>query len=220
MPRLEEEIKQDVVDQLVWDDRVNAATVDVEVRDGTVLLRGEVPSYWAKTAALEDSELIPGVDRVEDQLTVRWPPVYTPSDSELWDNVDRTLRWNPNIDVTRIAIDVFDGVVSLEGTVDALWKKLHAERAASDVAGVRRVENRLAVVPTRTFSDEAIATDVVDALKRNALVDSERVDVRVANGVITLEGSVPNIAARRAARDIALRTAGAVDVRDNLNVSV
>ena len=52
------------------------------------------------------------------------------------------------------------------------------------------------MVPTRTYGDEAIATDIVDALKRNSLVDAESVDVRVANGTVTLTGSVPNLAAR------------------------
>ncbi len=220
MPRVEEEIKQDIVDQLAWDDRVNAATVDVEVRDGTVTLRGTVPSYRTRMAAIDDAEMIPGVDRVEDHLMVRWPPVYTPTDSDLWNDVDRALRWNPNIDTTRISITVLDGVVTLEGTVDSLWKKSHAERVAADVAGVVSVENRLAVVPTRKLTDEAIATDIVDALKRNVLVDAENVDVRVANGVVTLIGSVPNLAARRSARDIALRTAGVLDVRENLSIAV
>ncbi len=220
MPRIEEEIKQDVVDQLAWDDRVNVAPIDVEVRDSTVTLRGSVPNYQAKLAAIEDTEMMPGVDRVEDQLTVRWPPVYTPSDDDLWDDVDRALRWNPNIDVTRIYIDVMDGVVSLEGTVESLWKKLHAEEVAADVAGVAEVQNRLAVVPTRSVDDEAIATDIVDSLKRNTLVDPEQVDVRVANGIVTLEGSVPNWLVRRTVRDIAVRTAGVVDVRDKLTIPV
>lgn len=220
MPRIEEDVKQDVVDQLAWDDRVNAAAVDVEVCESTVVLRGIVPSYWSKTAAIEDTELVPGVDRVDDQLAVRWSPVYSPSDSDLRDNVDRALRWNPNIDMSRITIDVFDGTVSLEGTVDSLWKKLHAERAASDVAGVTRVENRLAVVPTATYADDAIARDIVAALKRNSMIDAERVEVQVADGVVTFSGSVPNPAARRFAREIARRTSGVVDIRDNLSVAV
>lgn len=220
MPRVEEEIKQDIVDQLAWDDRVNAAEVEVEVHDGTVVLHGTVPSYWSRTAAVEDTELIPGVGRVEDRLTVRWPPVYTPGDVELKENVDRALRWNPNIDAYRISTSVSDGVVSLDGAVDGFWKKQHAEKVASDVTGVVDVENRLAVVPTRRITDDAIASEIVNALKRNILVDSDSVDVRVANGVVTLSGSVPSWASVRAAREAAYRTAGVVDVRDNLIAAV
>ena len=220
MPRVQKEIKQDVVDQLAWDNRVNAAEVDVEVRDGTVVLRGMLPSYWARTAAIEDAEAVPGVARVEDQMTIRRPEVYTPSDSDLWENVTRALRWNPNIDATRITINVSGGVVSLEGSVDSLWKKYHAENVASDVTGVVDVENRLAIVPARDYADEAIASDIVESLKRNALVDAETVDVRVSNGVVTLSGSVANTAAHRAARNAAFYTAGVVDLRDDLLVTV
>ena len=220
MPRVAEEIKQDIVDQLAWDDRVNAAEVDVEVRDSTVVLKGTVPSWWARTSAVEDAECVPGVAVVDDQLTVRWPPVYTPSDAELWENVDRALRWNPNIDASRITVGVTDGLVSLEGTVDSYWKKTHAERVASDVTGVVGIENRLAVVPTRKISDEEIASDIMGSLKRNVLVDAERLDITVSNGIVTLSGSVPNWASRRAVRRAAYRTPGVVDVRDNLIIAV
>ena len=108
----------------------------------------------------------------------------------------------------------------MEGSVDSFWKKLHAERVASDLAGVSRVENRLAVVPTGRFADEAIATDIVGALKRHSLVDAERVELRVADGVVSLSGSVPSPRARRLAREVARRTAGVIDVRDNLSIVV
>lgn len=220
MPRVEEQIKQDVVDQLAWDARVNAADVDVEVRDSRVVLQGTVPSYRSRLAAVEDTELVPGVALVDDQLTVRWPPIYTPTDDEVWDSVDQALRWNPNVDASLLTVAVDAGVVSLDGTVDSLWKKFHAERVALDVPGVIDVENRLAIVPSRKLTDEAIATEIVDALKRNVLVDAERVDVRVSNGVVDLSGSVPNWTALRAARDAALYTAGVIDVRDSLTVAV
>lgn len=220
MPRIEEEIKQDIVNQLAWDNRVNAAEIEVEVHDSTVTLRGNVPDYWSRLSAIEDARFISGVARVNDELMVRWPSVYSPTDEELWENIDRALRANPNIDVARIAPEVIDGVVSLEGTVDAFWKKLHAERIVSDLPGVIEVENRLAIVPTRSISDEAIATQIVDALRRNVLVDSESLDVRVTNGVVTLDGSVPNWAAANAARNVAYHTSGVVDVRENLAVAV
>jgi hyperosmotically inducible protein len=55
MARTEEQIKRDVVDQLYWDNRVDASDVTVEVSNGTVTLRGTVPTYFASTAALNDA---------------------------------------------------------------------------------------------------------------------------------------------------------------------
>jgi len=214
MTRVQEEIKQDVVDQLAWDDRVNVAEISVEVRNSTVTLRGMVPNHWSRTAAVEDARHVHGVGRVEDQLTVRWPPACAPNDQELWENVDVALRCNPNIDADRVSLSVTNAVASLEGATDSLWKKLHAERVVADVPGISRVENRLTIVPTHRLTDEIIADEITDSMKRNALVDSEKVDVQVANGEVTLSGTVQSGAAYRAVTDAALYTAGVVDVHD------
>jgi hyperosmotically inducible protein len=218
MPRIEEEIKQDVVDQLVWDERVNAAQINVEVDGGTVVLHGVVPSYRARMVAVEDTECVSGVERVDDQLSVQWPAKDVPSDTALRDNVELALQWNPNIDASHITVNVSDGVVSMEGSVDSLWKKLHAERLAFDVPGVIDIENRLAIVPTQKVMDETIAIQIVNALKRNSLVDTKLVDVGVSDGVVTLSGSVPNGAALHAARNAAYYTEGVIDIHDNLVV--
>jgi len=218
MPRLDEEIKQDIVDQLVWDERVNASEINVEVRNGSVVLHGVTPSYWARLAAVEDAEMVLGVERIDDQLTVQWPSTSIPNDADLQDNVERALQSNPHIDVSRITIKASNGLVSLQGSVDSLWKKLYSERLAFDASGVIDIENQLTIVPTRKTMDETIAADIVEALKRSILVDVERIDVGVSNGVVTLSGSAPNRAALRAARNAAYYTMGVVDVYDNLAI--
>lgn len=60
MARTEEQIKRDVVDQLFWDIRVDASDVTVEVSNGTVTLRGTVPTYLAAKAAIDDSWCVLG----------------------------------------------------------------------------------------------------------------------------------------------------------------
>ena len=94
---------------------------------------------------------------------------------------------------------------------------MHPSRHLTEMTDV---ENRLAIVPTRTITDETIGTDIINALKRNVLIAAELVDVRVTNGVVTLSGSVPNWSALRAARNAAYHTAGVIDVRDSLAITV
>lgn len=216
MPRLEEEIKEDIVHQLAWDGRVNAAELSVVVHDSIAVLRGSVPSRWARLAAIEDAEAIRGITRVEDHLTVRWPETVCVSDTEIWESVDRILRFNPEIDSTRITVSANEGLVTLDGSVDAYWKKVLAEHLASDVVGVLDVENRLVIVPTVRVTDKTIASDILESYKRNALVDPEDIEVQVSDGVVTLTGTVPNLTAHREATKAAFFTAGVIDVRDNL----
>lgn len=78
MAPLPEEIKkQDIVDQLTWDDSVNANEVHIDVQDKTVRLTGKVPNYVAKMAAERDAYQVAGVAIVENYLEVEFPPTIS-----------------------------------------------------------------------------------------------------------------------------------------------
>lgn len=216
MARTDEEIKKDVVDQLYWDSSVDASKVEVVVDHGIVTLRGSVPSYTSRTAAFSDAWTVSGVGQVVDNINVEYPTVST--DDEIRAASENILSLNPDIDISDIDISVEGGIVELNGNVDAYWKKSYAEELVSKVRGVVLVSNNLGVVPTHEIIDQDIANDIIAALERNMLVDSTQVDVKVADGIVTLSGTVPSWPARMAARNAAARTFGVVDVVDNLNV--
>jgi len=185
----EEDIKDDVEEQLYWDDRVNASDVGVTVDDGIVALRRTVPTHFARNAAVFDAMPIAGVTDVTDNLTVSYPSsTTTPTSTELVADVEAVLRINPDIDASDIDasdidVEVTGGQVTLDGAVDAFWKKLRAE-----------------------------------ALERNALVEAQDVDVIVEDGVVMLARTVPTRTARQAAYNAARYTLGVVDVHNNLLV--
>lgn len=220
MVRTNEEIKRDVVDQLYWDDRVDAAEIAVEVDDGTVSLRGSVPTLIARHFASADALQVSGVAALENQLDVRYPAgSTTPSDMQICSNVENVLDWNPAVDAETIRVKVENGIVTLEGTVDALWKKFHAEEVVAQLSGVTAIDNQLAGVPTKDTSDEMIAEWVVNALNRNPVIKADTIEVQVANGVVALAGVVPNWAARQAVHEVALHTFGALGVDDHLRIA-
>jgi osmotically-inducible protein OsmY len=216
----DEEIKKDIVDELYWDDRVDAADVNVEVHDGRVVLSGTVPTYAARRAAEEDARaILGGVGEIENRLTVKhpaWMPV--PSDDEIESTIMNMLRWDAEINGSDVRAVSDAGWVTLKGTVPAYWQKLKAEDVALTVKGVRGVTNELAVVPSQKHEDKEIAEQIEAALERNVYVDPDRVDVKVNNGVVTLTGSVADRRAYRAARDAARFTPGVVDVINELTV--
>lgn len=218
MPTVEEQTKQELVDQLVWDDRVDASDVEVTVENGTVVLAGTVPHQHAYQAAEEDALATQGVRQVVNllQRTPSGEPV--PTDDEIEDTVTRFLILNAELAAADIQVTVTDGLVTLDGTVDAYWKKDLAARVARQVTGVIDVVEVLSVVPTVELSDKAIAWDLVAALRRSPVVDAERVDVVVENGEVTLEGSVPSWLAYGAVHDAAQFTAGVIDVDNRLRI--
>ena len=226
MQRKDEAIKKDIVDQLFWDGRVDAADIHVDVLEGLVTLSGEVPTFTARKAAELDAALVAGVKAVEDRLTVR--SAGLPSGvGDLAAHLQNLLEWNGGIDTGRLTIITDGGRVVLEGTVDVLWKKHHAENLVSAVAGVIEVVNRLVVVPTVRSEpeaveegnpDQAIARDISAALERNANVNESRIDLQVENGVVTLSGLVPDRMSHDAVREAARITPGVREIVDRITI--
>jgi osmotically-inducible protein OsmY len=114
------------------------------------------------------------------------------SDSELRNDVQEELKWEPGVKPAAIGVAVKDGVVILNGYVDSHAEKWAAERAAKRVSGVKAVaeeiEVRLPGLSER--SDSEIAHAAENVLDWNAAVPREGIGVTVEHGWITLEGKV------------------------------
>ncbi|HET8772850.1 MAG TPA: BON domain-containing protein [Thermoanaerobaculia bacterium] len=112
---------------------------------------------------------------------------------ELQRRLRAALRWQPGIDPARIAISAGDaGRVTLEGSVSTYADKCAVEDAVKHmpgVAGVRnRIEVRLTIGDYRTDTTlERVLRDLFEFLSR---MPPERPRAAVANGWVTLEGSV------------------------------
>lgn len=213
----DEEIKKDVVDQLFWDNRIDASKIQVAVAGGHVTLTGEASSFTSFLAAEEDSYSVPEVKTVENRIVVKYPPAKeVPTDEDLRKRIESMLNWNSEIEDSDINVFVVEGFVTLEGSVDSYWKKARAEDLVAPLRGVVSVTNKLAVVPTESISDKIIADDIVASLDRNIMINIDDIDVEVDQGNVTISGRVPSHPAFKAAQEIATRTAGVKNVSDNL----
>ncbi|MDD1678286.1 MAG: BON domain-containing protein [Methanomicrobiales archaeon] len=215
----DEEIKKRIVDELYWDTRVDASKIGVLVDGGKVTLTGNVPNYNAKLRAETDAYAVRDVIWVENRITVLHPPtIPIPRDEDVRLSVIRNLSDDPDLEKTDIRVSVKDGIVTLEGSVDAYWKKWEAEYTSCNVRGVCDIVNKVSVVPTMQISDRVIAEDVEAAIERRRNVNIEDLDIRVENGVVTLSGTVPDWDARRAAVNAAEFTKGVINVIDELTI--
>jgi osmotically-inducible protein OsmY len=218
MLRIDEEIKKDVIEQLYWDNKVDAADIKVTVRDGKVTLSGTVQNYPARGSARLDAWVVRGVNSVVDNINVRYRE--SASDDESIETYSRSvIRWNPDLKKESIDVRVDNGKVILEGTVNAVWKKIKAEDIVSNVDGVLSIINKIAVIPTGDLIDENIAKDIIAAIDRNVSLDVEDVNVEVERGRVTLTGTVPSLIAHRAAYEAAVYTYGVVGVDNSLLVA-
>jgi osmotically-inducible protein OsmY len=123
------------------------------------------------------------------------------TDSELRIDIIAELNWDPSIRDEDIAIAVKEGVVTLAGTVDNYAQHYAAAQAVERVHGVKAIVNDLTVkLPSALErSDADIAHAAVNALRWHIEVPDERIQVKVTNGWITLEGEVDRYFQKEAA---------------------
>jgi osmotically-inducible protein OsmY len=225
--RADSEIANDIRQALRWDALVDHALIDVQVNDGAVTLSGTVGSAAEKRRALYDS-WVTGVTSVEaETLNVeRWArdedlrkdKYADVSDDEIRDAINDALLYDPRVMSFTITPDVAGSTVTLRGVVDNLKAKRAAEQVARNTVGVTYVQNRLKVRPLPEVEDSEVAEDVRDALLLDPYVQKYQIDVTVANGVVTLRGTVDSYFEKLQADDVASMVLGVSEVKNNLDV--
>ena len=133
--------------------------------------------------------------------------------------VQEELVTDPRIDADDIEVEIFNGEVSLNGTVPSQTQCSEAVAAARRVAGVTVVHNLLAIaLPSSDYGDDtALAQLVNEALAADrAVPDGVRATAR--EGDIFLTGVVSHGVQRAAAEDAAAGVAGVRSVTNQIEV--
>ena len=221
--RSDDEVKRAIEDVIQLDPRVSGAHIDVSFGGATATLNGTVRSLKAKKADEQVAEDTVGVLSVDNRLNVGTPT--SPTDAELQRRVRSALTWNPYTVVNDIVAKADAGTIVLRGSVSSYFQKAEAESVASEIRGVRAVDNQIDVKkPTSAFiydpylypyypylktfdwqpsaSDKAdveITKDIESQLFWSPFVSSDKVHVFVQNGKATLTGEVGSERERRVA---------------------
>ena len=144
------------------------------------------------------------------------------SDADIQQDVLEELSWDPHINVSDIGVSVKEGVVTLTGLVDNYLVRLAAQNAALRVKGAHAVANdievRLHTSAERTDSDLALAA--LYALKWDAAIPTDKLDITVSHGYVTLKGEVEWPFQREAAERAIRRLAGIKGVTNWVTVAV
>ncbi|MGA9510579.1 MAG: BON domain-containing protein [Candidatus Sulfotelmatobacter sp.] len=112
------------------------------------------------------------------------------TDEQIQENVMAELKWDAKLQPNEIGVTVKDGIVTLTGWVDSFLKKWSAEDVALKVSGVKAVANDLEVKLSSERTDADIAAAALRALEWDAFVPSDKVQVTVSKGWVTLKGEV------------------------------
>lgn len=135
-------------------------------------------------------------------------------------DVQDAIKWEPLLNAAEIGVTAKDGVVTLTGVVDSYAKKLEAEDAAKNVAGVKAVAEEITIEfhGAAKHNDSQVATEVVNAFKFNWEVPEDNVRVTVERGWITLSGEVEWNYQKEAARKAVRHLAGVKGVTNNITI--
>lgn len=142
----------------------------------------------------------------------------TRTDQEIQQDVMAELKWDARIQPNEIGVSVKDGIVTLTGWVDSYLKKWTAEDVVHKVAGVRAVANDLEVKLATERTDPDIAAAAIHAIEWDAFVPSDKVQVTVSKGWVTLRGEVEWQYQREDAERVVRRLTGVKGVTNLITV--
>ena len=143
---------------------------------------------------------------------------YTRTDEEIQRDVLSELKWDARIQPNEIGVSVKDGIVTLTGWVDSYLKKWTAEDVAHRVNGVKAVANDLELKLATERTDADIAAAAIHAIEWDAFVPSDKVQVTVSKGWITLRGEVEWQYQKEDAERVVRRLAGVKGVTNLITV--
>jgi osmotically-inducible protein OsmY len=213
------ELQRDVMDELEFEPRVNAANIGVIAKNGIVTLTGKVSSYAEEYAATEAAERVNGVKAVTDEMKVDLPSFHQRDDEDIAQAALNALKWHVWVPQDAIKVKVNKGWVTLEGKVDYKHQQTAAEVAVQDLMGVTGVSNLITLKTVVAPAASDIKVKIENALSRAAELEGEHINVEVSGNKVTLKGNVSSWAERDEAARAAWSAPGVWSVDDQLVIA-
>jgi osmotically-inducible protein OsmY len=209
---------QDVINQFVWDARLQPHEIGISVKGGIVVLTGSTESSSNKSIAEQVAKRVSGIKGVVNALQVRLPNAGEYTDADIASAVAQALEQCTNVPCERVKVVVCTGWVTLEGAVERYDQCEDAEEAVRTLSGLAGVTNLIAVTPTVTPED--IKAWVEEAFQNNPELDAQLIVVQVCGSNVRLRGQVRSLAERAAAWRIACRAPGVSSIENQIEVAL
>ncbi len=214
MPKMNERLVRDVMEELAWEPSIASRDLAVEAERGVVSLRGTVSSLREHDDVLAAAARVRGVTAVADELEVNLPAANQHPDAELALATVEALKWNAAVPDDRISVLVRDGTVTLSGTVDWQYQREAACQAVRQLVGVKRLSDAIAVASPARSAD--VRSGIEAALRRYAEEDVKNIRIETHDGQVVLRGWVHADAERKRAEYAAWAAPGVENVRNEI----
>ncbi len=182
--------------------------------NGTVQIQGIVDVLEEKIQAEELIWSIPGVKKVENNITVCTDGQI--DDFDVAFEVAEEFQANPEVPVT-VGVKVTGGEVQLMGRVSSCIQAQEAVETAAKARGVREIVSRLKM--SETIDDASLNNQVQAALMAEPALIPGRIKSVAQHGTVTLFGKVPESQATLAL-ETAMKVPGVKHIKNSLNQHV
>jgi osmotically-inducible protein OsmY len=216
MMKTDSQLQRDVIDELVWEPRVDHAHIGVAAKDGVVTLSGFVSNYAQKMAAEKATKRVQGVRAIAEEIQVRFASDPKTSDAEIAERILDLFKWDVTIPDDKISVKVERNWVTLTGKTDWNYQKEAARRAAGRISGVLGVTNLIEV--DQQPSPSNVRDLIMAAVKRASDADANSIRVTTEGHKVTLSGKVHGWYERQIAERAAWAAPGVTRVEDNIVV--
>jgi osmotically-inducible protein OsmY len=213
-----DELVGQVAEELAFDPKVDASQIAVAADNGKVTLRGTVGSLRTKREAAKAAQRVYGVTSVDNELDVRLLlDDSRKDDAELRGDLLRALTLDALVPAT-VDVKVDEGFVTLTGTAQWNYQRDEAEVVTANVIGVLDLDDEIELTGETPDAGD-VKHSIKSAIKRNAKLDAENIDVETDDHTVTLKGTVASWAEHDDAVAAAWAAPGVHKVHDHLLVS-
>ena len=215
--RADERTLKDVQTALTADPALVSCKLTPSVAQGIVTLTGTTRSWMERELAEEDTAGVQGVINIHNQIQVK--PIQSRPDAEVASDIRERLKWDRRVRGAHINVQVKDDKVRLIGSVGSAVERWMAFTDAwvNGVAAVNiddlKVDQAWNRKPDRNSAafvrtEEGVEQAIKDAWSYDPRVSLVKPAISATDGIVTLRGTVNNLAARQAAAADARNTVG------------
>jgi len=215
--RSDEQIRDDILEEIDFDPKVESTDIGVTVKDGAVTLHGTVHNYFEELAVIKAAKRVKGVHAVVEEIKIKFPSDTTADDKDIAERIASLCGWNTTFRKYDIKAEVKNGRVSLSGAVDWQYQRTDIRDHVSRLRGVTGVTDSIVIRPHASQTD--VKRKIVAALHRSATLESSKINVEVVDGTVTLKGHVKAWYERQLAENAAWSAPGVTKVVDQIQIS-
>ncbi len=184
--------------------------------DGTIVIEGNVPTFYDKLKIYEIVSKVPGVVTLSNQIVVDAPVV---ADKTIKSNIELEKKYVKSIlEPDRIKVKIDNGIVFLDGTVSFYREKEMMETIASWQEGVKGVVNNLQVLPPKKATSDKNLKKILDQILKYEFPLQDEVSYTIDDGDVVLKGKTTSLWAKNHIPVEFVKVLGVHSVKNNLVV--